>query len=211
MQASELTMVMHRLCEESQQNHPFTIHSWTPAPLQLEKVVRLDWPMVCVFDLVANHKIWPKIFPWLQDVVVDNTHAIVKNGLGARRRCNFGNGMILEEVIIGWHPPQMYAYASLDDNHPFGMTSHVGVLSCGNALLDDVEQNASGDVGSTQTTLTWRHYFHHLNPAAMQTQLNQSLDAAIQGLIGCCGGKVQSTTYNTNKLRTNKEQVIKWL
>ena len=80
--------------------------------------------------------------------------------LGAKRTCLMGNGMVLEEIIVGWQEPQMYAYAGLDNNHPFGMRQHLSVSSC-------------AALSAESTHLTWQHYFHHANAAAMCLQLDQ--------------------------------------
>ena len=162
------------------QLEPFDLQRWTQAPLQLEKVVELHWPVESTFDLLSNHTRWPRIFPWLIQVSVDNSRAFIKDGLGARRICYLGNGMLLEEVIVGWQPPDMYAYAGLDESHPFGMRGHVGVIRCESLV----------EVG---TLLRWQHYFNHANPAAMREQLNSSLEAAMRNLIITCGGRLKDT------------------
>ncbi|MDJ0752808.1 MAG: SRPBCC family protein [Ardenticatenaceae bacterium] len=148
---------------------------WIQAPLQLEKTAELNWPAACVFDLLADHKKWPRLFPWLTGIQVDNTHALIADGLGARRICHFGNGMVLEEVIVSWDPDRSYAYAGIDDSHPFGMTDHVAVVTC-----EPVGQ---------QTYLSWVHYFHHPNPPAMREQLKETMNAVMESLINNCGGR----------------------
>ena len=160
----------------------FALSQWTNAPMQLEKVAQLNWPSDCLFDLMANHNKWPRIFPWLTDVTIDNSQAIIEDGLGAVRTCDMGNGMVLEEVIVGWQPPNMYAYAGLDQTHPFGMQRHVGVIIC-------------EPIDSETTRLRWQHYFNHANSAAMRDQLDSSLSAAMQSLINNCGGFVEATTF----------------
>ena len=157
-------------------NDPFDLTRWTTASQQLEKVVYLAWAAEALFELMTNHRRWPQIFPWLAQVTVDNSLALVPDGLGSRRVCHFGNGMVLEEVIVGWLPPQMYAYASLDENHPFGMREHLSLVWC-ESQTDEF------------TRLRWQHYFHHANPAAMCQQLDESVSAACHNLIQWCGGR----------------------
>lgn len=159
------------------QEGTFQLREWTQAPMQIEKTAILNWPVDCVFNLLTDHTRWPRIFPWLESVTVDNSRAIVKNGLGARRICDMGNGMLLEEVIVGWQPTQMYAYAGLDETHPFGMRGHVSVLRF------DAEENG-------RSRLSWQHYFDHANPAAMREHLDSSLNAAMESLIKNCGGEL---------------------
>ena len=163
---------------------PFDLQQWTQAPMQLEKIAELNWPVTSVFELLSNHKRWPRIFPWLKQVTVDNSNALIKNGLGAVRVCDMGNGMLLEEVIVGWQPPHMYAYAGLDETHPFGMRHHVSVLR-----FDDVVDG--------RAKLSWQHYFDHANPAAMREHLDNSLDAAMQSLIQYCGGELIATNVHS--------------
>lgn len=154
----------------------FNLQQWTQAPLQMEKSAILNWPADCVFCLLTDHSRWPRIFPWLEAVTIDNSQAIIKNGLGAKRICDMGNGMLLEEIIVGWQPTRMYAYAGLDESHPFGMRGHVSVIS-----FDAVDNGRS--------RLTWQHYFDHANPVAMRDHLDSSMEAAMQSLIKNCGGE----------------------
>ena len=142
----------------------------TSAPLRLEKTARLNAPPDVVFEALSNHEKWPELFPWISTVRIDNSHAIIENGLGARRICNFGNNMTLEEIIVGWNPPESYAYAVLDATHPFGMIGHVGVVSCG-----------SGAENTTE--LVWQHYFNHPNLAVMLQQLDGTMSLVIRNLI----------------------------
>lgn len=160
----------------------FDVAHLTPAQLQYEKVVRLDAPPSVVFEALASHEQWPSLFPWVQAVTVDNSQAIVPNGLGARRTCHFGNNLMLEELIVGWHPPHAYAYAGLEESHPFGMRNHVGLIIC--RLQDN------------RTILSWQHYFEHCNLAAMLQQLDGTMTAVVQNLIECFGGKLLETYSN---------------
>ena len=156
---------------------------FTNAPLRLAKSVQLHAPQDTVFALVADHERVPELFPWVQCVTVDNSRARIRGGLGARRACNFGNGLVLEEVIVGWEPSRMYAYAGVEETHPFGMKGHVGLVTC--------EQQSDG-----QSILTWRHYFDHPNPQAMQEKMECSFKQAVQSLIKRFGGKLLDTYIN---------------
>lgn len=154
----------------------FEVTQLTSAQLQLEKMARLRAPQSVVFETLSNHQQWPRLFPWVHTVSIDNSQAIVPNGLGARRICHFGNNLVLEEIIVGWHPPQAYAYAGLEESHPFGMQDHVAAIICQSE--DD-----------HTTTLTWQHYFEHGNLAAMLQQLDGTMTAVIQNLIDFFGGQ----------------------
>jgi hypothetical protein len=154
----------------------FDVTQLTAAPLRLEKAARLKAPQAVIFEVLSNHEQWPGLFPWINGVSIDNSQAIVENGLGARRVCNFGNNMVLEEVIVGWNPPGSYAYAVLDDTHPFGMTGHVVVVRC------DV---VDGDT----TKLAWQHFFDHPNLAAMLQQLDATMSLATKSLLDRFGGQ----------------------
>ena len=59
------------------------------------------------------------MFPWIQSVSLDSGQADVDDGVGVRRCCNFGTGLVLEETIVGWNPPHLYAYACEDESNPF--------------------------------------------------------------------------------------------
>ena len=96
--------------------------------------------------------------------------------------------MVLEEVIVGWQPPHMYAYAGLDETNPFGMQNHLSVMQ-----YEPLAEN--------QMRLRWQHYFDHANPAAMRDNLESSLEAAVQSLIANCGGKVERTQIHQEKQR----------
>jgi Polyketide cyclase / dehydrase and lipid transport len=149
---------------------PFDVACWTTAPLRLEQAVWLPAVPAAVFALLSNHEALPRLFVWIHRVMVDNSHAIVPGGLGARRICLFGDDMILEEIIVGWDPPHLYAYAGVDATHPFGMTGHVGIIQCA----------ASGTDG---TLMRWQQFFDHPHLIAMQTQLDRSLHAAMRNLL----------------------------
>ena len=148
----------------------------TSAPLRLEKTAKLYAPQAVTFEALSNHEKWPELFPWISAVRIDNSQAVIPNGLGARRICNFGNNMTLEEIIVGWHPPESYAYAVLDETHPFGMTGHVGVVSCRPGEADT-------------TDLAWQHYYNHPNLDVMLQQLDGTMSMVITHLVDRFGGE----------------------
>ncbi|MEM7111249.1 MAG: SRPBCC family protein [Chloroflexota bacterium] len=127
------------------------------------------------FEALSNPARWPQLFPWIHKVTVDNTKAVVPNGRGAKRTCYFGNGLMLEEVIVGWEPPHRYAYAGVDETHPFGMVGHVALVVCKPA--------ASG-----LTHVRWQHFFDHPNPTMMAKPLEANLETAVCNLIDHYGG-----------------------
>lgn len=159
---------------------PFEVAQLTSAQLQFEKVARLQTPQSVVFAALSNHQQWPRLFPWVHTVSVDNSQAIVPNGLGARRICHFGPNLVLEELIVGWYPPHAYAYAGLEESHPFGMQGHVAAILC-------------QPEGEQATALTWQHYFEHGNLAAMLHQLDGTMTAVFQNLIDFFGGQTIKT------------------
>lgn len=141
---------------------------WTTASLQLEVSARIHAQPTEIFAALTKPEEMCLLFSWMHEVSVDNSNATVPNGLGARRRCAFGNGMVLEEIIVGWEPPWRHAYRGLDETHPFGMVGHLGIIEC--------HPTEGG------TSLIWQQYFEHPNPAAMCKQLNASMQMAIQNL-----------------------------
>ena len=143
--------------------------TWTSAPLRLETATRFDAPPRSIFSSLTDPEQMCNVFSWMHDISVDNRAAAEPNGLGARRYCHFGNGMVLEEIIVGWEPPHRYAYRGVDETHPFGMIGHLGTIDC----LPDREG----------TLLLWKHYFDHSNPVAMLHQLRASVQMALDSLV----------------------------
>jgi len=154
----------------------FRVMDWTTAPLRLARSVQLQAAPPQSFDSVADHAKMAELFPWIQSVTVDNSQAETVGGLGALRCCSFGPGMLLEERIVGWQPPAMYAYACRDDS-PFGLTDHLGLVTC-----------EAG--GPESTVLTWRLYFNHPNPVAMQEKIDGSFSLALDSLCRRYGGQL---------------------
>lgn len=105
------------------------------------------------------------IFTWIHEVYIDNEHAITPGGLGARRSSYFGNGLVLNEIIVGWQPPFRYAYQGVELAHPFGMFGHLAIVECYRR--------------GSRTQLIWKHYFNHLNPQAMLEQLTASMEMVV--------------------------------
>ena len=147
---------------------PWPLAEWTSAPLQLDKAAIIAAPPEAVFTSLSDPAEMCRVFSWMHTITLDNSDAMEPNGLGAKRRCHFGNGMVLEEVIVGWEPPFRYAYRGVDETHPFGMIGHLGIIEC--------------RPFNAETNLIWKHYFDHSNPAAMRKQLNESVDMALQCL-----------------------------
>ena len=165
------------------------ITNFTKAPLRLLQSVWLKAPQEKIFSMVSTPNELVKLFPWIQSVSVDK--AGVEGSLGARRCCNFGNGMVLEETIVGWNPPHMYAYTCHDEINPFGLKGHLGLVTCQIGVEDGA-------------TLTWRQYFDHPNPQAMVEKIDGSLSMAIQKLMNRFGGNLLET-YSNIKLSSQGE------
>ncbi len=159
------------------------IHEVTQAPLRLARSAWLKASQEKVFGLVSHHEELSKLIPWVRSVTMDNSQAAVEGGVGARRCCNFGNGLVLEETIVAWYPPYMYAYACAEETNPFGLTGHLGLVIC------------EAD-GAKETILTWRHYFNHPNPAVMQEKMEGSLSLTMQTLLNRFGGRLLETYAN---------------
>ncbi|MEM7126536.1 MAG: SRPBCC family protein [Chloroflexota bacterium] len=151
------------------QSQSWSIRQWTSAPLRLETATKLQAPSTDIFFCLTDPKQMCGIFSWMHDITVDNRAATEANGLGAKRSCYFGNGMVLEEIIVGWQPPHRYAYRGVDETHPFGMIGHLGIIEC--------RPEEGG------TLLLWQHYFEHSNPKAMLEHLTTSVQTAINSLI----------------------------
>ena len=154
---------------EHQVSNEWPSPQWTIAPLRLENVVLLNAEPNTIFTCLTDPVQMCSVFSWMHDIHVDNSNAAAPNGLGAKRICHFGNGLVLEELIVGWEPPRRYAYYGIEESHPFGMLGHVGIIEC------FPDKNGM--------TLLWKHYFNHLNPAAMLVQLSASAQLAIDSLV----------------------------
>ena len=159
------------------------ISGFTKAPLRLLQSVWLRASQEKIFSIVSNHNELEKLFPWIQSVSVDSSQADVEGGVGARRCCNFGNGLVLEETIVGWSPPHGYAYTCQDETNPFGLKDHLGLVTC----------QTNDQAG---TVLAWRQYFDHPNPQAMVEKMDGSLRMAIQKLMNRFTGKLLETYSN---------------
>ena len=162
----------------------FDISQSTEAPLRLAKSVWLRASQEKIFAIVSSPIEMPRLFPWVQNVTVDSSQAEVEGGVGTRRCCNFGEGMVLEETIVGWNPPRMVAYRCQDETNPFGLRSHLGLVTC----------RVKAEEG---TILTWRQYFDHPNPPEMVEKLDNSLSIAFQRLVDRFGGSLLEHYLNT--------------
>ncbi len=141
---------------------PFDVSEHTAAPLRIVIEERFSVSAEFLFQAFTDPHLMCRTFPWMSAVTVEG------NGVGAIRRCHFGNGLILEEEIVGWWPEYGYAFRGIDHNHPFGMRGHLGHVWC-----------EPSDNGSQ---LTWKQYFDHSNPVAMLEKLRESMCGAIENL-----------------------------
>lgn len=140
------------------------------APLQLTLEGRCSMSVDKLFEAFTNPNLMCRIFPWMHDVALVEADEQY-GGIGASRRCYFGNGLVLEETMIGWWPPNGYAFRVEDDEHPFGMRDHVGTIW--------FESTNDG------SRITWKQYFNHSNPAAMRQNLFESMTIALNNVKTC--------------------------
>lgn len=131
-------------------------------PLQADYQAFLMAPVASVFEAVADHERYCQLAPNLKQVTVCQSEQ------GLIRTCDFGNDMILQERIVLWQPPAMYAYAAIAPN-PFGVRDHYAVVTC--------KPREDG------THLRWQHYFDHDDLAAMLSMLNQMFDQVFARLF----------------------------
>lgn len=160
---------------------------WTDAPLRVATEALINTDPEPLFRALSDPDQMCRLFPWMQHVSVESIKGSVRNrplaGNGADpaghqmiRRCHFGNGMVLEEAIVSWHPPHQLAYRGIDETHPFGMIGHVGIV------LFTPDQIA--------TRLNWQQFFHHSNPDAMCAQIGANMEMALETLIELYGGGI---------------------
>ena len=141
---------------------------WSTAPLRIETVEQFQTEPLPLFISLTDPGEMCRTFGWMHKVTVDNAAATVPNGLGAIRRCHFGNGLVLEEEIVAWAAPSGFAYRGIDETHPFGMLGHLGIV-----------QFVRKENG---TELIWRQYFDHPNLEAMLTQLSANIEMVVDHL-----------------------------
>lgn len=145
------------------------VSQWTMAPLQLTIRAQLEANIEAVFHAFSDPDELCRLFAWMHHIEVVNTETHTIYGASTKRRCHFGNGLVLEETIVGWWPPNGYAYLGSDEAHPFGMRGHLGLIWCESA--------------DEQTNLIWQHWFDHCDPAAMKERLNENIQAALQNFV----------------------------
>ncbi len=154
------------------------VSQWTAAPLQIALTSMINAAPDILFHALNNPAMMCQVFSWMKDVTVTSPNVGEVTSVGSIRTCILENGLVLEEEIIDWQPPQGYAFRGIDATHPFGMRGHVVVLSF------------TPVVGGCQ--MTWQHYFEHSNVPAMRKQLEQSMTAAVNALQrqfgGCASG-----------------------
>ncbi len=132
------------------------------APLQADYQAFLKAPVASVFEAVAHHKGYCRLFPNLKQV------SVYPSEQGLIRACDFGNDMILKERIVFWQPPAIYAYTAVAPN-PFGVWQHYAVVYC---------EPAEGG-----TQLRWQHYFDHDDLEVMLSMLNKMFDQVFAELF----------------------------
>ncbi len=148
--------------------HAFDVAQHTSAPLRIVMEERLPISAETLFHALTDPHLMCRTFPWMSTVTVDGS------GVGAIRRCHFGNGLVLEEQFVAWWPARGYAFRGIEHNHPFGMRGHLGTIWC------------EPEPGGCQ--LTWKQYFDHSNPVAMLAKLEESMNAAIWNLRQVASG-----------------------
>ncbi|MEM7345184.1 MAG: SRPBCC family protein [Chloroflexota bacterium] len=145
------------------------ITQWTTAPLQITVTTRLNTSSDVAFQALSDPEMMCQLFSWMDNVTVAPSVVGGPLAVGVLRTCILENGLVLEEEIVAWHPPQGYAYRGIDATHPFGMRGHVSAISF-----------VSHEDGCQ---IVWQHYFDHPNVSAMREQLKQSMNVAIDTLI----------------------------
>ncbi len=151
------------------------ITPWTAAPLQITLTTILKASPDVVFHALSDPEMMCQVFSWMDSVTVASPVASGEQTVGVLRTCIMDNGLVLEEEIVDWQPPQGYAYRGIDATHPFGMRGHVSVLS-----FTPVECGCQ---------FVWQQYFDHSNIPAMREQLKQSMEAAVETLLRRFGSR----------------------
>ncbi|MEM6431187.1 MAG: SRPBCC family protein [Deinococcota bacterium] len=143
------------------------VNQYTYAPLQLKKVIELSTSPEQVFATLSDYSAMPDWVPGMSYVAVDNTKALLENGVGTVRTCNFEDGQSMVEDIVLFDAPTMLAYSVRDGNF-MGMSEHFALIT--------MQASKQGCV------LSWYQFFNHPDVAAFVAQSAALLDTACDQL-----------------------------
>jgi len=136
-------------------------------PVRISQSVILAAPAEAVFAVVSDHARLCELIPDLHQAHMDLSQSGGKEGVGMVRCCDFGNDMWIQETVVHWEPPFVYAYRITAPN-PFGLTDHFAVVNC-----HPIEAG---------TQLTWQQHYHHADLDAMNAKTASMMDALLMNL-----------------------------
>jgi len=148
--------------------HMLTTMPENCAPLRITRTITLAAPVKTVFAVVSDHAHLCELIPDLHQAHMDLSQSGGKTGVGMVRCCDFGNDMWIQETVIHWEPPFVYAYRIAAPN-PFGLTDHFALVNCRLA-----------EIG---TQLTWWQHYHHADLDAMNAMMASMMDALLMNLF----------------------------
>ena len=132
------------------------------APLRANYQAFLMAPMASIFDAFASDERFCQLVPNLQNVTrYESTQGLI-------RRCDFGNDLIVEQRIVAYHPPSIYAYCVTVPN-PLGLRRHCSIVTC--------QPQGRG------THLCWQHCFEHDDLVAILAMLDAMFVYMLAGLF----------------------------
>lgn len=160
------------------------ISQFTSAPLQLEGTFIFDAPADVLFQHISDPNNMSAWFPTMHQGSVD--HAVSETdgewGVGSKRYCQTRLMGTLNETILHWEPPHVYAYNV--QNWTMPIKDHCAVMR--------VES-----LGENRSQLIWQQYYNPIGlflkyafPDLMVTMMNAGMEQLRQTLGGS-GGKMR--------------------
>jgi len=137
------------------------------SPLRLTQTVSLPVSVESVFGIISGRSHLCDLVPGLQQVQMDFSGTDGVEGVGMVRCCDFGNDMWIQETVVLWQPPTIFAYRIAAPN-PFGLTDHLATVTC-------LPEGAA-------TRLIWRQYYHHADLNAMNILMASLMDGLLVNL-----------------------------
>jgi len=151
----------------------------TMAPLQIMKIVELEQTASDVFEFLTTHENWPKTFPSINSLELDNSQAPISGKTGAMRVFSMIDGAEIQDRIIAFDEPNVFAW-SIEPGNAYGLSDHLGVFEV-------------RSTSPTSSELHWHQYFHHDQAEQIGVGFSQLMDAVAQELVARGGGELQGS------------------
>ncbi|MEM9490140.1 MAG: SRPBCC family protein, partial [Myxococcota bacterium] len=157
----------------------------TSAPLRARAVAQLDASVEEVWSYVSNHQNLVEYAgaTGIKHASIDNSAAMVENGVGCKRECLANENDRFVEEIVYFRAPYVYAYSAYENT--WGLTDHLGVV---------IVRPLPGG----KAELEWRQYFNTAKPemaAMMAKNMQGMLSGPLLGFfVDRFGGAMQRSS-----------------